>query len=290
MAIARDVALWRIKGQRLVLRGLLYLVLILLSALFMAPLLWMISTSFKHPHQIFVFPPEWIPRPVMFSNYVDVLPLLNFSRSFSNSLFLSAGRVIGALFSSSLVGYSFACLRWPGRNVLFVVLLSTMMIPYMATMIPVFVVFNSLGWINTYKPLIIPWFFGQSAFYIFLIRQFFLTIPAELLDAARIDGCSEFKIYSRIMLPLSKPVLTVVAIFTFVDSWNDFFGPLIYLNSQENWVLALYLHAMRSAQIGEINWSGIMAGSTLMTLPVILLFFFAQKTFIQGITLTGVKG
>lgn len=269
-------------------RGIAYLLLITLSVIFAFPLFWLLSTSLKPDTQIFMFPPKLIPNPIVWQNYIKVLPLLRFRVTVVNSLVIAFGEVMGTVISSSLVAYSFARLRWPGRDILFVALLSTMMIPYAVTMIPIFIVFNKLGWINTFKPLIVPSFLG-NAFYIFLLRQFFLTIPTDLSDAARIDGCSELGIYWRIVLPLSKSTVAVVAIFAFLNGWNDFLGPLIYLNDQNKWTLSLALHAMRSAQIGEINWSGIMAGSAMMTVPIIILFFFTQKSFIQGITLTGLK-
>ncbi len=266
-----------------------YILLTGLSILFAFPLFWMISTSLKPNTQIFVFPPKLLPNPIVWENYVIVLSLLKFNITLLNSVKIVIGCVIGDLISSSLVAYSFARLRWPGRDIFFIILLSTMMIPYVVTMIPIFIVFNRLGWINTFRPLIIPSFFG-SPFYIFLVRQFFLTIPNDLSDAAKIDGCSEFRIYLQVILPLCKPILAVIAVFSFMGAWNNFLGPLIYLNSEEKWPLSLMLYAMRSVQIGEINWSGIMAGATLMTLPVIIIFFYTQKTFIQSITLTGIKG
>jgi ABC-type glycerol-3-phosphate transport system permease component len=290
MRIDKEVTYYKSRRKReIYLKLIVYIFLIALSSVFAFPLFWMISTSLKPETQVFVFPPQLIPRPVIWKNYIKVLPLMRFRITLLNTLLIVAGNVAGSLFSSSLVAYSFARLRWPGRDLFFVILLSTMMIPYIVTMIPIFVVFNRLGWVNTFKPLIVPSFFG-SPFYIFLARQFFRTIPNDLSDAAKIDGCSEFGIYLNIILPLCKPILAVIGIFSFMGAWNDFLGPLIYLNNEDKWPLSLMLYAMRSAQAWQLSWPLLMAGSTIMTLPVIIIFFFTQKTFIQSITLTGIKG
>jgi len=290
MRIDKEVTYYKSRRKReIYLKLIAYIFLIALSGIFAFPLFWMISTSLKPETQVFVFPPQLIPRPVIWENYIKVLPLMRFRITLLNTLLIVAGNVAGSLFSSSLVAYSFARLRWPGRDLFFVILLSTMMIPYIVTMIPIFVVFNRLGWVNTFKPLIVPSFFG-SPFYIFLARQFFRTIPNDLSDAAKIDGCSEFGIYLNIILPLCKPILAVIGIFSFMGAWNDFLGPLIYLNNEDKWPLSLMLYAMRSAQAWQLSWPLLMAGSTIMTLPVIIIFFFTQKTFIQSITLTGIKG
>ncbi len=277
------------KNRKIYSKLITYIFLIVLSIVFAFPLFWMISTSLKPNTQIFLFPPKLIPSPVMWENYIKAIPLLRLNITLLNTFIIAVGCVIGSVLSSSLVAYSFARLRWPGRDLFFIILLSTMMIPYSVTMIPIFLVFNRLGWVNTFKPLIVPSFFGNP-FYIFLARQFFRTIPNDFSEAAKIDGGSELRIYLQIVLPLCKPILAVIAIFSFMGAWNSFLEPLIYLNNADKWPLSLMLYALRSAQIGEINWSGIMAGSTLMTLPIIILFFFTQKTFIQSITLTGIKG
>jgi ABC-type glycerol-3-phosphate transport system permease component len=195
--------------------------------------------------------------------------------------------VVGVVFSSSLAGYSFAKLRWPGRDLIFFVLLSTMMLPGQVTMIPIFILFKKFGWINTFYPLTVPTFFGGGAFNIFLMRQFFLTIPYELDEAARIDGASFFKIYTNIELPLSIPVITAISIFTFIGSWNDFMGPLIYLNDASKYTIQLGLR-MFQADFSS-DWSALMAMSIVTALPCIILFFVAQRYFIQGIVLTGLK-
>lgn len=268
----------------------IYILMFSLGILFALPFIWLISTSLKVPRQIFVFPPVWIPSPLTWQSYLDILPLMHFFRSLKNSLTVVCGVVVGVLFSCPLVAYSFARLDWPGRNFFFILLLSTMMIPFAVTLIPIFIIFNILGWVNTFKPLIVPAFMGRNPFFIFLLRQFFLTIPTDLSDAARIDGCSEFRIYWNIILPLTKPILTVVAIFSFMYSWNDFLRPLIYLNSQEKWTMALSLYAVKSGGASEISWGPLMAGSVLMCIPMVIIFFLAQKQFIEGVTLTGIKG
>jgi multiple sugar transport system permease protein len=194
--------------------------------------------------------------------------------------------MLGSVLSASLVAYGFSKIQWPERDFFFLILISTMMIPFAVTMIPLFITFKNLGWLDTYYPLIVPAFFAP-AYYTFLLRQFFLTIPAELSDAARVDGASEFYIYRGIILPLAKPALAVVLLFQFLGAWNDFLGPLIYLRNPDRYTLALGIQQFRSALLTE--WGGLMAASTLVTLPIIILFFFTQKTFIQGISITGLK-
>ncbi|NMB25786.1 MAG: carbohydrate ABC transporter permease [Firmicutes bacterium] len=263
------------------------IVLIAMSIVFLVPIGWMISTSFKEAHQVMAYPPIWFPWPPAWENYkiaVNAIPFLLYLR---NTLIICGSTIIGTLISSTLVGYSLAKIPWKGRNALLILILSTMMLPFPVTMIPLFVTFGRLGWINTFKPLIIPAFLG-SPFYIFLLRQFFMTIPGELSDAARIDGASELGIFSRIILPLSKPVLAVIALFQFLGAWNDFLGPLIYLHSDKKYTLAIGLQMYRTTNY--VQWELLMAASTLVVLPILVLFFFAQKTFIEGIAITGIKG
>jgi len=258
-----------------------------MAAFFVLPFLWMFSTSLKGYRQIFTYPPQWIPSPVHWSNYVKAIKAMPFLRYLLNSIFITVVAIVGTVFSSSLVAYSFAKLKWRGRDSLFMFAIVTMVIPLQVTSIPVFVLYKHLGWLNSFKPLTIPYFFGGGVFYIFLLRQFFLTIPETLSDAARMDGCSEFDIYWRIILPLSKPVLATIAIFTFMFTWNDFFGPLIFLPGKEKGTLALGL-AMFVGQHGT-EWSLLMAASIMLLIPVIIIFVFCQKYFIRGITLTGMK-
>jgi ABC-type glycerol-3-phosphate transport system permease component len=267
---------------------LLYATLTLLAVVFIVPFLWVVSTSLKGNEQIFAVPPRWIPETFHFENYATIFERMPFLLYLRNSLFVTGLSIIGIVGSSSLVAYAFACLRWPGRDTFFLIILATMMLPMQVTMIPVFVLFKELGWLNTFKPLVVPAFFGGGAFNIFLLRQFFLGIPRDLADAARIDGCSEFRIYWNIMLPLAKPALATVAILTFMFSWNDFLGPLIYLSDKMKGTLALGL----SMFVGQYatEWALLMAASVLMMIPMILLFFFFQRYFIQGFTMSGIKG
>jgi len=264
-----------------------YLFLFTVAAMLILPFLWILSTSLKGNESIFVIPPKWIPEKFHWENYSNVfekMPLLTYLR---NSVFISSMTIIGVLLSSSLVAFAFACLKWPGRNGVFIFVLATMMLPMQVTMIPLFVLFKNLGWLNTFKPLIVPAFFGGGAFNIFLLRQFFLTIPSELFDAARIDGCSEWRIYWNIVLPLAKPALATVAILTFMMTWNDFFGPLIYLSDKLKGTLALGL-AMFIGQ-HQTEWGMLMAASVMMMIPMIVLFFLFQKYFIKGFMMSGIK-
>ena len=253
----------------------------------MVPFLWMLSTSLKSDQQIYVYPPVWIPNPIQWSNYPDAVTYISFFLYMRNTLIIAVGATTGALISCSLVAYSLARIPWPGRNFLFFLTVATLMLPFQVTLIPLFIVFKNFGWVGDFRPLIIPHFFG-GALYIFLLRQFFMTIPMELSEAARMDGASELRIYWSIILPLAKPALATVAIFEFIARWRDYLGPLIYLNDQNLYTLSLGIYEYRS-QYGS-EWAMLMAASVLITLPIILLFFFLQKTFVQGIALTGIKG
>jgi len=281
----------RLKTERL----MTHLGLMLIAVGFLLPFLWMVSTSLKTLDKTMAFPPTFIPDPAVPMNYWTVLnsPKIDFPLFTRNTLIIALLTIIGTVASSSVVAYGFAKVRFRGRGFLFALLLSTMMIPFPVTMVSLFSIFRWLGdhtpiqWLGTFKPLWVPAFFG-SAFNIFLLRQFFLTIPEELSEAARIDGCSDWGIFRRIVLPLSVPALTVVALFTFLGTWNDFLGPLVYLQRPEQYTLALGLQAFQS-QHGGTEWHLLMAASVLVILPVIVLFFLAQKTFIQGIATTGMK-
>ncbi len=261
--------------------------LIMGAVVLMAPLAWMISTSLKDLGEVFFFPPRWIPRPPRWENYRLVFEVIPFGRYIRNTTMITFFSVIGKLLSCSLVAYSFARLRWRGRDVLFMVMLATVMLPYQVTMIPEFVLYRFLGLIDTFVPLVLPHWFG-GPFLTFLLRQFFLTIPLELDDAARIDGASIFGIFARIVLPLATPALTAVAIFQFNASWNAFLQPLIYLHSQENFTIALGLRSFQDQFYTE--WNLLMAASVIAMIPSVVIFFFAQKYFIQGIVFTGIKG
>ncbi|NLK07531.1 MAG: carbohydrate ABC transporter permease [Firmicutes bacterium] len=264
-----------------------HLILVFFGLMFILPLVTMLTTAVKPDRQIFAWPPVWIPHPRVWGNFPRALTFVPMLLYAKNTIIITALNVVGVLISSPLVAYGLARIDWQGRNILFLLIVSTMMVPYQVTMIPVYLLFNSLGWINTYLPLVVPSFFG-NAFFIFLLRQFFMTIPGELSDAARIDGCSELGIYRRIILPLAKPSLAVVALFQFIWVWNDFLGPLIYLKDQTRYTLSLGLQQFQSGY--QTEWALLMASATMMTMPIIILFFFTQRTFIQGITLTGIKG
>jgi len=270
-------------------RVVLHAVVILLSLVFALPLLWMISTSLKTDPQVYHVPPIWIPNPVRFRNYVEVLVERPFGRYFLNTMQYAMPTVVGVLLSSALVAYSFSRIRWWGRDALFFICISTMMVPFQVVMIPLYITFKNFGWLNSYKPLVIPAFFGNT-YFIFLLRQFFLTIPQELSDAARVDGCSEIGIFYRIITPLSKPALAVVALFQFMWAWNDYLGPLIYLNREELFPLALGLQQLRASFQEKLVWPYMMAASASVIFPVILIFFLTQRTFVEGITVTGIKG
>jgi multiple sugar transport system permease protein len=267
--------------------GLGYLLAGMGAVLFLLPLFWMISSSLKPNYQVLEFPPRWLPNPIQWSNYAEALTYVPFGRYAINTLFIAVMTIIGHVLSCTVVAYGFARLRAPGRDFLFLVLLATMMLPYPVTMIPIYIGFKTVGWVNTFLPLIVPAFFG-SPFYIFLLRQFFLTLPPELEDAARIDGASILQILWYVILPISKPALATVAIFTFQAAWNDFLPPLIYLHDQSKYTISLGLSFFRSNY--DIRWSYLMAASLTTMLPVIIVFFLAQRLFIKGITLTGMKG
>jgi len=269
--------------------------LLTVSAVVMAPIFWMLTTSLKTLPDAMAFPPSLVPRPITWRNYLHVVfsPKTNFLLWTHNTLIVSALVVAGTTFSSAVVAYGFAKIRFRGRSVLFVVMVSTMMVPFPVTMVSLFSIFHWLGdttgepWIGTFKPLWVPAWFG-SAFNIFLLRQFFTTIPEELSEAARIDGCSELGIFLRIILPLAKPALAVVALFAFLGTWNDFLGPLIYLQRPEQFTLALGLQDFQSQQ-GGTPWHELMAASVLVMVPVLVLFFLAQRTFVEGIATSGMK-
>lgn len=261
--------------------------LLAVGLFFALPFYWLVSTALKSDAEVFKMPPVWVPHPPRWENYGKALTYIPFAQYTWNTLKICSLNVIGTLISCSLVAYSLAKIRWPGRDFVFFVLLATLILPAQVTLIPTFTIFKTLGWIGTILPLVAPSFFG-SAFSIFLLRQFFMTIPNELSDAARIDGCSEFGIYRLVILPLARPALATVALFTFIGAWNDFLGPLIYLTDERSFTLSLGLQWFVNQHGAE--WSMLMAASTVMTLPIIVLFFLTQKTFIQGVTLTGIKG
>ncbi len=269
-------------------RAVQYAVMIALSAVFMIPLAWLISTSLKEQGQVFAYPPVWIPYPVRWSNYVEALNRAPLLRWLMNTAIITAFAIVGNVLTSSMVAFGFARLRFPGRGSLFILLLSTMMLPEVVTLIPRFMIFRWLGWLDTFLPMILPPFFGGGAYNIFLVRQFYMTIPTDFDEAARIDGASNWIIWRRILAPLSAPVLTAIAIFSFVYHWNDFLHPLIYLFTEENKTLALGLRAFINPY--DASWHISMAASMFLVVPIIVLFFVGQRYFIRGVVMTGIHG
>ncbi|MCI0515129.1 carbohydrate ABC transporter permease [candidate division KSB1 bacterium] len=276
------------KIARRIYRLFIYSVILLTSIILLIPFIWMLTSSLKNELEIFMYPPQWIPRPPRWDNYVNAWRALPFAHFFMNTVFVTGGRLIGELFACSLVAFGFSRLNARGREVLFGLLLATMMLPGQVTMIPIYILFSKIGWVNTFKPMIIPAFFG-APFYIFMLRQFFMTIPLALDEAARIDGAGSFTIYHTIFLPLARAPLLAMSIFIFMGSWNDFLGPLIYLHEMENYTLALGLQLFQSYGEYATRWDLIMAASTVLALPPLLIFFFTQRYFIRGIALTGIK-
>jgi multiple sugar transport system permease protein len=278
-----------IKLLTIVQRSIVYIILTISGLAFLFPLYWLLITSLKARAHVMDMPPQLIPNPLVWQNYPTALTAkgFNFPVLLKNTLTYGVLETIGIIIACTLVSYSFARLRWPGRNIFFVLTLATMMIPDTVTLIPVFVMFKHLGWTGTMLPLIVPGYFG-SAWNIFLLRQFFMTIPNELSEAAIMDGASHPKILWYIVLPLAKPALATVTLFEFLFCWNDFMGPLIYLSREELYTLSIGLYAFRERW--EIRYDLMMAAAAVVTVPIMILFFFAQRTFIEGITLTGIKG
>ncbi|MCM3698809.1 carbohydrate ABC transporter permease [Paenibacillus macerans] len=264
-----------------------YAILILGACFCLLPLFWLVRSSMMSSLQIFEMPPRWIPSPFRLENYVEALTTINFFRFFRNTLTITIGCLAGALISSSLGAYSYARLNWPGKKFFFGLLLSSMMLPSAVTLIPTFIGWKLADLINTYFPLILPVWFG-SAFDIFLLRQFYTSIPRDMDEAAYVDGAGPWTVFSRIIIPLSKPPLIVIGLFSFMNSWNDFMGPLVYLNEESKFTMALGLQMFQS--LHSAQWHLLMAASTVVILPVIVVFFIGQRYFIEGITLTGMKG
>ncbi|GHC06645.1 carbohydrate ABC transporter permease [Cerasicoccus arenae] len=277
------------KSVRLVQRICIYVILLLGAFVFIAPFAWMVSTSLKPLNETMSLPPRWLPSVIQWENYpLAINEMKLFWRYTANTIFLCVMTVIGTVLSSSLAAYGFSRIEWYGRDKVFVLVLATMMIPFPVVMVPLYTLFREMGWIGTYKPLWVPSFLA-GAFNVFLLRQFFLTLPKELEEAAKIDGANELQVFWLVILPLAKPALIVVALFQFMATWNDFLGPLIYLTDQSDFTLALGLQAYQSKG-GGTDWHYLMAASTLVVLPVVVLFFFTQRYFVEGIATTGGKG
>ncbi len=270
----------------------LYLVAIGLSVVFMFPFFWTVSSSLKSVEEISTFPPTWLPAVPQWGNYAQVYEMVPFLRWLYNSLFVVVLSTFGGILSASLVAYSFARFRYRGRDFIFLLTLGTMMLPAQVTLIPQFVLFHKLGWINTLYPLWVPHWFGGGAFAIFLIRQFIMGLPRELDEAALIDGASYFRIFWQILVPLCKPVLATIGVISFIASWNDFVNPLIYLQLPEKFTLAVGLNYFKDQPEmgGQTTQHLLMAASVMVIMPVILLFFVTQRYFVQGIVMSGLKG
>jgi multiple sugar transport system permease protein len=257
------------------------------AILFVFPLYWLIATSLKTTPEVFRYPPVWWPARSMWSNYPAALNVFPFWRYLRNTLEITIPVTLGTTVSSSLIAYGFSRLRWKGRDVVFYLVLATLMIPTWVTLVPLYILFNNIGWVNTYRPLIVPSFFGDP-FSIFLLRQFFLRQPQELVDAGRVDGASHLRVFAQIVVPLARPALAVVALFQFIYSWTDFFNPLIYLSNPDLYTLQLGLYNFFAQHF--VDWPGFMAASLVVLSPIVILFFLTQKTFIEGITFTGLRG
>ncbi len=264
-----------------------YLVMLAGTVVLLIPFAWMLTTSLKPLDEVYTYPIIWIPSQLVLENYLDVFKNVPFGRYLWNSTVLSVLGILGNILGSSLAAFSFARLRFPGRTVFFIVMLSTMMVPVWVTMVPTFILFSQLDWLDTYLPILVPQFFAVP-FFTFLLRQFFMAVPFEMEEAARIDGCSSFGLFWRIFLPLSIPALATVAIFSFFFHWNDLLGPLIYLRSQLKFPVAMGISSFQSEQYA--NFALMMAAATMALLPMLVVFFFTQRLFIQGVVITGVKG
>jgi len=276
-----------VKWRQKILRVILHIVLIVLGVSFLVPFVWLLSTSLKRGAEVFIVPVQWIPKDPQWHNFVEVFERLPFGLFIWNSFVITVLGTIGSVVSSLFVGFSLGRLRWPGRDTVFLLLLGTMMLPGIVLLVPTFVLFKTLGWLDTFYPLIVPSWFG-GAFYIFMMRQFMMGLPYELDEAARIDGASSFRILWQLLVPISKPAVATVAIFSFLAHYNDFMGPLIYLQSNKKFTISLGLYWF-SGRWGTF-WYLVMAASTLTLAPVVMLFFAAQRYFVQGIQFTGLTG
>jgi multiple sugar transport system permease protein len=272
--------------KTIVLRSMVWVLVVFVGLTMLVPFLWMLVTSLKDDPQVFKWPPVWIPNPVKFKNYVDAWKIAPWARFFFNSLFVSIVVTVVSLFFNSLAGFGFAKYSFPGRNLLFVYLLGTLMIPIYATMVPIFIMLKYMGWLDSYQGLIVP--FLATAFGVFLMRQFFETIPTDLIEAARMDGCPEFRIFWQIVLPISKAPLATLAIFTFQGTWNNFIWPLIVVKRNEMRTIPLAVAALAQG-LYVMSWPQLMAGASFAITPVIIVFLLFQRYFISGIALTGLK-
>jgi multiple sugar transport system permease protein len=273
--------------QERIKKGLAYVICTLMALIYVFPLYWLLVTALKTDGEVFQLPPSFLPANPQWQNFGAATEYIPFWQYMGNTLIIALLTIIGTLVSCTLIAYGFARIKWPGRNILFIVYLSTIMLPTQVTMIPLYIIYRQIGWIGTFMPLIVPAFFGNALF-VFLLRQFMMSIPTELSEAAKIDGASEVGILRYVMLPLLRPALATVSLFTFVNVYRDFLGPLIYLSDQNQWTISLGLKLFQNMYGAQ--WQLMMAASTLAMVPIIVLFFFTQKTFVEGISLTGIKG
>lgn len=267
---------------------LLYIILTLLALLFLVPLVWVFSSSLKFPREVYSVPPVWIPKVIQWKNYIEVFKRVPFANYALNSLTIAGFSTIGSVFSCSIVAFALSRLRWPGRDLVFMMVLGTMMLPSVVTLVPTYIIYTKLHWVDTYLPLIVPSWLGTNAFYVFLLRQFMYSIPRELDEAARMDGASSLRILLQIILPLAKPALASVTIFSFLASYNDLLGPAMYITTEKKYTLAMGLYAL-SGTYGNY-WPYVMAASVMMTIPIVIVFMIFQKQFIRGIQMTGLAG
>jgi multiple sugar transport system permease protein len=283
-----DVQKLKANPLALLSRALLYVIVIVGAVVFAMPFVWMLRTSIMPPWQIYIFPPQWIPAELHFETWRNAWEMAPFGAFFKNTAIYALLSVAGTVISSSLAAYAFARIRFHGRDILFMMVLSTMMLPFQVTLIPQYLIFTKLAWVNTFKPLIVPSWLGASAFNIFLLRQFMMTIPWEYDDAAQIDGCSTFGIFWRIIFPLCVPALGAIAIMHFTYTWNNFMGPLVYLNDLEKFTISLGLQIFKTRLTTDVE--ELMAATVASLTPILAMFFVAQKYFIQGIVISGIKG
>lgn len=271
-------------------RVLLQILMTIVVITFLVPALWMISSSLKVSTEVFAHPTVWIPKDPQWSNYARVFEVMPFARFIWNTVVVVVLAVTGTVISSAMVAYAFARLRWPGRDLFFGILIATMLLPEVITLVPRFIIFRHLGWIDTFLPLTVPYWCAATALYVFLMRQYFRGLPMELEEAALIDGAGRLRILFQIILPLSKPVLATVAVFALFQHYTDYMNPLIYLNSMDKWTLAVGLGSLNANESYGASWELVFAAGTIMTIPMLLLFVFAQRYFVKGIATTGLKG
>lgn len=274
-------------NRKKVKKAILFVVMALVTFVFLIPIYWMVISSLKDNVSIFKIPPELFPKKLYFKNYLEAIEYIPFIKFTKNTIFVSVLSTFGLLLSCPMVAYALAKLKWKGRQVYFIIMLSTMLLPFHVQMVPLYMLYKKLGWIGTYLPLIVPNFFG-SALYIFLLRQFMIGIPKELSESAIIDGAGHFRIYGTIVMPLIKPAMFSVALFAFLANWSDFLGPLIFVNQESHYTLSIGLTFYKGTK--QTEWAYLLAACTMFTVPIAVLYFFTQRRFIEGITFTGIKG